>query len=394
MKITNVSTQLYEITMDRPIGDANNPEGRQQMAGLAVFLESDEGVTGIALGSPGAAGQIKTLTEHVLMGRDPRGVQGLWKEMVDFVFKGGNRGGATAAISALDIALWDMKARLNDEPLWKTLGASTRHVKAYGSGIDMPLSDDEIYALYARFASKGINAGKLKIGLDMEMDLRRIAIMEEALSTSGKKPELLIDVNEYWSPKQTIRFMHQIEDRFDITWIEEPARRWDWQGLRQVTEGVRASVASGENLDSMDDYVPLIANRAVDVLNLGSRATGITGAMQIAHLAHAFQIPVSMMNCAANFMAPVGAVLPNHIMMEVLDNGRDAVLTGKSQIEDGWIVLNDEPGLGFTFDSEKLAQHAVDAPSAAAGPSPWGQRRGAALYLVGPKESVKTGGEE
>ena len=388
MKITDVRTQLYEITMDRPIGDANNPSGRQQMAGLAVWLECDEGVSGIALGSPGAAGQIRTLTEHVLLGRDPRGVQGLWKQMVDFVFKGGNRGGATAAIAALDIALWDLKARLHDEPLWKTLGASTRRVKAYASGIDMPLSDDEIYAFYARMAGQGIHAGKLKIGLDMETDLRRIAIMQEALATSGKPPQLLIDVNEYWSPKQSVRFMHQIESRFDITWIEEPARRWDWQGLRRVSDGIRASVASGENLDDMSDYTPLIANRAVDILNLGSRASGITGAMQIAHLAHAFQIPVSMMNCAANFMAHLGAVLPNHIMMEVLDNGRDVVLTEKSRIEDGWIVLSDEPGLGFKFDQEQVGLHRVDAPSAAAGPSPWGQRRGAGMYLVGPDEDA------
>jgi hypothetical protein len=70
-------------------------------------------------------------------------------------------------------------------------------------------------------------------------------------------------------------------------------------------------------------------------------------------------------------------------MMEVLDNGRDAVLTAKSQIEDGWIVLSDEPGLGFAFDAEKLQEYAVDTPSAAAGPAPWGQRRGAGMYLVG-----------
>ena len=291
MKITGVRTQLYELKLTRPIGDANSPRGRQAMAALAVFIDTDEGVTGISIGGAGAQGQIHTLVEHLLVDQDPRGVQGLWKSMIDFVFKGGNRGGATAAIAAIDIALWDLKARINNEPLWKTLGASSRRVKAYASGIDLSLSDDEIYAFYAGKASHGINAGKLKIGLDMAIDLRRIAIMQEALATSGKPPELLIDVNEYWSPKQTVRFMHQIEQQFDIVWIEEPARRWDWHGLRTVTENVRAAVASGENLDDMSDYVPLIANRAVDVLNLGSRASGITGAQQIAHLAYGFEIP-------------------------------------------------------------------------------------------------------
>ena len=74
--------------------------------------------------------------------------------------------------------------------------------------------------------------------------------MRDALARSGKQPELMIDVNEYWSPKQAIRYMNVIEQHFDITWIEEPARRWDVRGLKQVSDNIRAAVASGENLES------------------------------------------------------------------------------------------------------------------------------------------------
>ena len=137
MKITGVRTQLYELQLTRPIGDANNPGGRQAYSGLAVFLDTDGGITGITIGGAGAAGQIQRLTETLLVGRDPRGVRGLWNDMVRFVFKGGNRGAVTGAISALDIALWDLKARINNEPLWKTLGASSPRVRAYASGIDL-----------------------------------------------------------------------------------------------------------------------------------------------------------------------------------------------------------------------------------------------------------------
>ena len=385
MKITGVRTQLYQFQLKRPMGDANNPRGRQDFAGTAIFLDTDEGIIGISPTGGGAA-QIQSLVETLLVGHDPRGVRGLWKKMVDFVFKGGNRGAATSAISAIDIALWDLKARINNEPLWKTLGASSPRVKAYASGIDLPLSESGLKEFYGGLAQKGINAGKLKIGLDMEADLSRIAVMRDALALSGKTPEILIDVNEYWSPKQSIRYMKEIESQFDITWIEEPARRWDWQGLRKVSDNIRASVASGENLDNISDYVPLLANRAIDVLNLGSRASGITGAQQIAHLAHGFEIPVSMMNCPANFMAQLGAVLPNHYMMEVFDNGRDAALTHSHPIEDGWIVLNDEPGLGFTFDQDKLDEYAVGRPSPTAKSSPWGRRKGAGMFLVPPNE--------
>ena len=127
-------------------------------------------------------------------------------------------------------------------------------MRAYASGIDYPLSDQEIRSFYEGMAARGIHSGKLKIGLDLESDMHRIGIMKKALATSGKIPDLMIDVNEYWSPKQTIRYMQEIEQEYDITWIEEPARRWDVEGLRKVSDRVKAAVASGENLDAIEDY--------------------------------------------------------------------------------------------------------------------------------------------
>ncbi len=379
MIITGIRTQPFQIKMKRFIGDANNPIGRGTMTANALWIDTDEGVSGISMaGAPDPI--LRSLVDDILVGKDPRGVLGHWNNMIDYVFKGGNRGGATGAIAALDIALWDLKARINGEPLWKTLGASSNRVRAYASGIDYPLSDQEIRAFYEGMAAKGVHSGKLKIGLDMETDMRRIAIMRDALAKSGKKPELMVDVNEYWSPKQAIRYLHEIEQEFDLTWVEEPARRWDVRGLKKVSDNIRAAVATGENLDALNDYLPLLHGGAADVLNVGSRAGGITGAMKVADLAYAYEVPVTMMNCAANYMAHMAAVLPNHIMMEVLDNGRDAVFTHTHDIEDGWIVLSDRPGLGFTYDQEKLDAHAIKEPDALAA---WGRRQGAGLYVAG-----------
>ena len=377
MKITGLRTQPFEIRMIRPIGDANDPRGRNVMRPTALWLDTDEGISGIAMEG---GDLVESMVDELLVGKDPRGVLGHWNTMVDRVFKGGNRGGASAAIGTIDVALWDLKARINAEPLWKTLGASSNRVRAYASGIDYPLSDEEVRAFYEGMAAKGVQGGKLKIGLDLDVDMRRIGIMRDALATSGKKPELMIDVNEYWSPKQAIRYMHEIEREYDITWLEEPARRWDVNGLRKVSDNIRAAVASGENLDSLDDYVPLLHERAVDVLNVGVGTTGITGALKVADLAYAYETPVTMMNCPGSFMAHLAAVLPNHITMEVLNNGRDAVFTHTHEIEDGWIMLNDEPGLGFTFDQEKLDAHPVTDGEEGAS---WGRRQGAGLYVAG-----------
>jgi L-alanine-DL-glutamate epimerase-like enolase superfamily enzyme len=194
MKITGVRTVPYQLTMQRPIADANYPAGSDQIPGLAVYIDTDEGITGISMG--GARDMIHSLVGGVLVGQDPRGVLGHWHAMVDHVFKSGNRGNNTAAIAAIDTALWDLKARINNEPLWRTLGASSNRVRAYASGIDLCLSNEEIGAFYTRMAAKGVCGGKLKIGLDLESDMRRIGIMRDALATSGRTPELCIDVNE------------------------------------------------------------------------------------------------------------------------------------------------------------------------------------------------------
>ncbi|MBI3972501.1 MAG: hypothetical protein HY332_14575 [Chloroflexi bacterium] len=116
---------------------------------------------------------------------------------------------------------------------------------------------------------------------------------------------------------------------------------------------------------------------------MGVRQTGITGAMQIAHMAAGFELPVAMMNCPGNFMAHLAAALPNHLMMEVLDNGREPCFTVDNRIEDGLIVLGDTPGLGITIDEAKLEQLSTPLPPRPGEqPQPFPRRRGAGLYVV------------
>jgi L-alanine-DL-glutamate epimerase-like enolase superfamily enzyme len=381
MKITGARTRLFEFEMERSLGDANLPEGTTAATGMLLFIDSDEGVSGVALGG-GSPGQIQSLVNDLLLGEDPRGVKGLWQKMNDAAFKGGNRGEIGSAISTIDVALWDLKARLNNEPLWKTLGASSNRVRAYASGIDLSLTDDEITAFYTRMAAQGIQGGKLKLGVDLESDEHRLGLMRDALATSGKRPELMIDSNEYWSPKQAIRHIRHLEKTFDITWAEEPARRWDVRGLRQVSQAINAAVATGENLDLLPEFTPLLLHEAADIINLGQGSGGITSMLQIADLAYAFDRPVTLMNCPGNFMAPVAACMPNHIGMEVVDAGRDICFDVDSTIEDGWIVLGDSPGNGITVNEEQLAALEVDRFSPGIKAGSWARRAGAGMYEV------------
>lgn len=380
MKITGFRAETYLMKMDRPVGDANLPSGVEMLPGSILFLDTDEGLTGMSLGYGGAA--VESLF-GVIAGADPRETVALWIRMNDFLHKAGNEGAACAALSAIDMALWDLKAKIAGEPLWRTLGAKEGRVKAYASGLDYCLSDDELFAFYRRMAKLGIRDGKLKVGLDLKADLRRLGIMRDALSVATPRPGLMIDSNEYWSPKQAVRYIRQLERRFKLLWVEEPARRWDYHGLQRVSRQVGAKVASGENLHTLRDVYPLIANRAVEVLNVWTGQSGVTGLRQIAHMAHVHGIEVSMMNAQANYMAQVAAALPNHAMMEVVDPGREHCLRFDNRIEDGHIVMGDAPGFGIEVDEAKLRALQADPPTGR-GRFPFPRREGAGLYLVPP----------
>ena len=173
-----------------------------------------------------------------------------------------------SAIAALDCALWDLRAKHNGLPLWRELGGSSNRVAAYASGLDMPLSDVALRTYYRDMAGHyGITAGKLKVGRDPDRDLERLAIVRDAIieGSPGARPSLMIDANEFWTVKQAVRRISDIERHFDLVWAEEPVRRDDHRGLARVSQAIRASVATGENLSSIAEFVPLFLNGSADV---------------------------------------------------------------------------------------------------------------------------------
>src|SRR5258708_33697638 len=122
MRVTGARTMLFQGKWSRALGDSNLPGGTSRTAASALVLETDEGLSGLALASPASVASIEFLLP-IVVGEDPRGVRGLWQRLVDQVFKVGFVGVAAEAISAIDVALWDLKAKAAGEPLWMTLGA-------------------------------------------------------------------------------------------------------------------------------------------------------------------------------------------------------------------------------------------------------------------------------
>ena len=128
--------------------------------------------------------------------------------------------------------------------------------------MDGALSDEELRTYYESMAARGVRAGKLKVGFGVETDLRRLGVMHEALGGDDARPTLLVDANEFWSPKQAIRAMRALERSFDIAWCEEPVIRTDLRGLREVSRAISAAVATGENLKDVHLFADLLRHEA------------------------------------------------------------------------------------------------------------------------------------
>ncbi|MFB2580577.1 mandelate racemase/muconate lactonizing enzyme family protein [Herbiconiux sp. P15] len=350
MKITGFTSLATVHDWGRPVGDANGViTGGITDVGV-LLLHTDGGLTGVGLGAHADIARVFPAIE----GEDPRAVVALYDRMLAHVFKSGHAGPTFGTIGAIDMALWDLKAKMADEPLWRTLGARDRFVPGYASGLDIALDDDALVALYERYADRGFTSAKLKGGLDTETDIARLQAVGDVLRRNTPHPALMLDANEAWNRKQAVRYVCQVEEAVPLTWIEEPVRRWDAEGHAIVSRGVRASVATGENLVGLEQYGPLLDANAVDVVQAGM-VWGITHFLRVSAVAHARELPVSPVGYNGNPVAHAAAAVPNHLATEVQDLGWPVGLTIDQTITDGGIELGDTPGLGITVDLEMIA---------------------------------------
>jgi len=346
MKITSVAATAFR-----------EERGRSR-ASCLVELQTDQGLVGIAVGPHSVGARLEQTVHELLLGEDPRGVTGLWRRMIGARSKVGDTVLAAEVIAALDIALWDLKAKANDEPLWKTLGGSRPRVNVHAGGCDRAASDDAVCEWFLTMARGfGFRGGLLEVGTDAVADLRRLEMMQRALSERSAEPALMIDAGGRWSPKEAVRRMREIESRFDLTWVEQPAARRDFLGLKRVSDGVRSAVCAGEGIESL---LPHLHHHALDIVQVGTATRGITGALQLADAAFGFELPVALSDSPGNIHAHLGSVMPYCVSMEVVDPEPAAgVLSSDVRIEDGWAIAGDRAGHGLTIDRHALAKAAT-----------------------------------
>ncbi|MEU4366572.1 mandelate racemase/muconate lactonizing enzyme family protein [Micromonospora chersina] len=379
MRITGYRTLTTVHRWGRAVGDANGVYADGIVPVPVILVDTDEGITGVGLGPHVEAEAIFAAID----GEDPRSVAALYDRMLRQTFKAGHAGAVFGTIGAFDTALWDIKAQAAGEPLWRLLGGRDRRVPAYASGLDIGLTDDELVATYERYGERGLRAAKLKGGLDIERDRHRLTLVREVLTEAarGMRPGLMLDANECWSRKQAVRHVGELERTLDLTWIEEPVRRWDADGLAVVSRGVRAAVATGENLTGLEQFRPLIAAGGVDIVQTAA-VWGVTHFLRVATLAHANDLPVSPIGNTPVALLHAATSVPNHMASELQDLRPPVGIAVDLHVEDGAFVLGDAPGLGIRVDEGAVASAYQGNGPAPSGPHVRPEQAGRRLLSV------------
>lgn len=328
-------------------------------------LLTDDDPIGIGVVPRAACAPAAGLVADFLIGEDPRGVTGLWQRMTEA--SSGRRAGfeMLAAIAALDVALWDLKAKVNDEPLWKALGGARPRANAHAAASE-PLRDSvAVSAWYERMARDfGVHGGKLRLGADVDRDVEHLDALRTALRHASNQPVLIIDLDQQSSPKQAVRRIRALEEEFDLAWVEGAARDWDFPGLKQISDAVRCAVSVGRRLATHGDFLPHFHHRSADVIDIDPGLTGITGALQLADAAYGFELPTTLAATHGNIHAHLAAVMPYFMSMEVVDPASETPLAVTDvRFEGGCAIAGDAPGHGLQL-RRKAREAARSRPGA------------------------------
>lgn len=357
MTIKSVESNLYRIELPVPLSDSTHGT-MTHFELVTVRLRDSDGAEGVGwtytTGTGGAAAHalIDRYLVDVLQGEDASRIEALWQKMWWRLHYGGRGGSVSLAVSACDIALHDLKARRCGMPLWRMLGGFDPAVPCYAGGIDLEFTLDALLQQTDDNLAKGFRAIKMKVGrARLSEDVARVQAMRRHL---GDDFPLMADANMKWTVDQAIRAARAFRDS-NLTWLEEPTIPDDVAGHARIVRDGGVPIATGENLHTLHEFTQMIAAGGVtfpepDVTNCG----GITVFMKVAHLAEAFNLPLTS-HGAHDLTVHLLAAVPHRSYLEVHGFGLDRYIAEPIAIRDGNATAPERPGHGVAFDWKALA---------------------------------------
>jgi D-galactarolactone cycloisomerase len=376
MKIREVRTHLlrHELPESEVFGSSKGWHTVRQA--LIVEVVADGGLTGLgeAYGPPAVS---RTIVDELyaprLLGRDALEHAVIWEDLYSTFRDYGRKGWPIAALSAVDIALWDLKGRALGQPVFRLLGGAFRsQVRAYATGLYRRRTGDNATALAreaAGYAEEGFRAMKMKVGFGLEEDTRNVRAVREAI---GSERLLAMDANHAYDPAAAIRLARRVEE-CDVAWFEEPVVPEDLDGYCQVKAASTMPISGGETEYTRWGFRDLCARRAVDIVQPDlCGCGGLTEALRIAAIASAHGLTVfphvwgtavalfASLHLAAALPPNPPAMVPADVLFE-LDRTpnplRDQLALNPPRRVGDVIDVPDGPGLGLEIDRTVLARY-------------------------------------
>jgi L-alanine-DL-glutamate epimerase-like enolase superfamily enzyme len=358
MLIEKMRVSAYTIPTESPESDGTH----EWNSTTIVIAEGEAGgkrSVGYSYADTATATLIRDHLTEVVQGRDAMSVSGAFVAMVESIRNLGRPGISSMAISAIDTALWDLKAKLLDVPLVRLFGQVREAMPLYGSGGFTSYSKDKLQRQLGGWIAQGIPRVKMKVGRDAAADPERVAAAREAI---GQDAGLFVDANGGYTRKQALQLSY-LFSQLDVTWFEEPVSADDLAGLRLIRDDgpPGMDIAAGEYGYDITYFQRMLDAGAVDVLQAdATRCGGFTGFFQAAALCEAHHLPLSS-HCAPALHLHAGCAARPFVHAEYFfDHVRieKMFFDGAPEVRDG--VLRPDsarPGLGLEFkhaDAEKF----------------------------------------
>ncbi len=365
MKITGIRTQIVALPADEPLaGAVENPNGTRLI--VPVEVETDDGTVGVGATYFGGAltGSLKRAVEELgalCVGEDPVRVEAITAKLRAAAGSAGPGGIFNLAISAIDTALWDLRAKSMDLPLWKLLGGARDRVPTYASGALMrSLTLDRVVQAAATLKDRGWREMKTQLALPGETtpakEVERMRRVREAI---GPDIKLMCDINQRWRPEQAIDIGRRVEDAgVGLFWLEDVTSADDFAGLARVTAALSTPIAGGEYVWGIVPFRHMVEARSVDVVMIDLvRVGGITQWIKVAGMAEAFNLPVVSHLIPEVHVHLIGAI-PNGLTVEYMP-WLMPLFEEVPRQQNGELVMPTVPGLGLKFNQTTIDRYRV-----------------------------------